>query len=376
MKKQKNRFLNTILFFLIATITLSSCGAQKPKEQPTDSTGDTTEKPEDKKTSDLKIGVVLTTSGKGDKSFNDSAIAGLEKAKADFGITYKDVQPKDVADLEKSIDFLAKEKYNLIFTIGFTSANAIKAIAPKYPDTKFVIIDYSFGEETLPNVKGLVFKEEEGSYLAGALAASLSKNNVIAFVGGMESPLIQKFEVGYKAGALSINPDINVLISYVSADASGFNNPSRAKEISLNAISKNADVIYQASGGSGAGVLEAAAEKNILAIGVDSNQNWLKPGFVVASMLKRVDTAVYGVISKSIDNTLVTGDTEVFDLAVDGVALTDLTELTDEEKNGISPEDQEKIKAAKANITDETKTKIEEIKKGIIEKSIVVPSTR
>lgn len=362
----KIKVIQKFVSVVLVAIMITACGKAK----------DTETTPVSSAKSDLKIGIVLTTSGKGDKSFNDSALIGLDKAKADFGVTVKEVQPKDVADLEKSIEFLAKEKYNVIFTIGFTSAKAIENVAPKYPDTKFIIIDYSYGEKTLPNVKGIVFKEEEGSYLAGALAASLSNTNVVGFVGGMESPLIQKFEVGYKAGVLAVKPDAEVLISYISADASGFNNPSRAKEVSLNMISKNADVLYQAAGGSSIGVLEAASEKNILAIGVDSNQNWIKPGFVVASMLKRVDIAVYQTIDKALKNELVLGDTEVFDLSTDGVALTDLTNLTEEETNGISADDQQKIKDAKAKITEETKAKIEQLKQDIIDKKIEVPSTR
>lgn len=360
----KKRFSLALAVILVLTLFAGCGGSAQPAGTQTAAT------------SSVKPAIVLTSSGKGDKSFNDSALLGLDRAKADLGTEYKEITPKDVADLEKSIEFLAKEKYSPIFCIGFTSANALTAVADKYPNTQFVIIDYNYGEEIKPNVKGIVFKEEEGSYLAGALAASLSESGTIGFVGGMESPLIQKFEVGYKAGAEAVNPSINVLISYVSADSSGFNNPSRAKEIALDMVTKKADLIYQAAGGSGIGVLEAAEEKGFLAIGVDSNQNWVKPGTVVASMLKRVDNAVYETVKSASEGNLETGLTQVFDLSVGGVGLTDLKGLSAEETEGISADDQAKIQAVKDRISDETRQKIDELSKGIIDKSITVPSTR
>lgn len=321
----------------------------------------------------LKVGIILTTSGRGDKSFNDSALAGLDRAKAELGVEYKEIQPKDVADIAKSIEFLAKEKYDLVFAVGFNSASALKEVAPNYPDTKFVIIDYNFGDEILPNLKSLVFREEEGSFLAGVLAVEMSKTGVVGFVGGMESSLIKKFEKGFAAGVEAAKPGTEVIAQYVSADASGFNNPSRAKEIALNMISKNADIIYHAAGGSGQGMLEAVEEKGITAIGVDSNQNWVKPGHVIASMLKRVDNAVYTIVKEDVDGTLKMGDTQIYGLDVDGVGLTDLNELTPDEKEGISEADQEKILKLKQSIPQEVKDKIAKYKQEIIDGKIVVP---
>lgn len=383
MKKMK--FVKLMAAALASTLILGACGAPAKDPAPatqaagqTTAAGDTTAATAEtaKPAGDFKVGVVLTTSGKGDKSYNDSALAGLERFKAETGINYKEIQPKDVADFEKSIEFLAKEKYNLVFCIGFTAASALETVAPKYPDTQFAIIDYNYGDNILPNVKSIVFKEEEGSYLAGVLAGSTTKTGVVGYVGGMESPIIQKFEVGFKAGVLSVKPDAEVLITYVSADASGFNNPSRAKEIALNMTSKSADIIYQAAGGSGVGVLEAAEEKGILAIGVDSNQNWIKPGFVLASMLKRVDNSVYNVAKEAMEGKLVTGETEINDLAKDGVGLTDLNTLMAEETNDISAEDQAKIQAVKDAVPAEAKKAVEDAKAKIIKGEIVVPSTR
>ena len=326
--------------------------------------------------SKLKVGIVLTTSGKGDKSFNDSAIAGLDRAQAELGIEYKEVQPKEASEIEKSIENLANAGYEIIFTVGFNSATALSNVAPSYPDTKFVIIDHDFKDGFQDNLKSLIFKEEEGSFLAGVLAAEQSKSNVVGFVGGMESPLIQKFEVGFQAGVRAAKPEAEVLIQYVSSDASGFNNPSRAKEIALNMINKKADVIYHAAGGSGQGMLDAANEKGVVAIGVDSNQNWVKPGTVIASMLKRVDHAVYDVVKAELDGSLEMGNAQIYGLSTNGVSLTDLTELSEEETNGISAEDQQKIKDLKATISDDTKAKIEDFKTQIIEGKLEVPSVR
>ncbi len=369
MKKMKAA-ISLALVLGMAVLT-TACGSASSS-----ASGGSTETKAAEAASGMKVGIVLTTSGKGDKSFNDSAIAGLERAKSELGIEYKEVQPKEASEIEKSIENLANAGYEIIFTVGFNSATALSNVAPNYPDIKFVIIDHDFKDGFQDNLKSLIFKEEEGSFLAGVLAAEQSESNVVGFVGGMESPLIQKFEVGFQAGVKAAKPDAEVLIQYVSSDASGFNNPSRAKEIALNMISKNADVIYHAAGGSGQGMLDAANEKGILAIGVDSNQNWVKPGTVIASMLKRVDNAVFDVVKAELDGTLEMGTAQVYGLDTNGVSLTDLTELSEEETNGISDEDQQKIKDVKAGISDDTKAKIEDFKAQIVEGKLEVPSVR
>lgn len=364
---KKNRVALLLAFVLGMSALITACGSSSIA-QPVETTTSAA--------SGLKVGIVLTTSGRGDKSFNDSAIAGLDRAKEELGIEYKEVQPKEASEIEKSIENLANAGYNIIFTVGFNTAAALSNVAPNYPDIKFVVIDHDFKDDFKDNLKSLVFKEEEGSFLAGVLAAEQSRSAVVGFVGGMESPLIQKFEVGFEAGVKATNPQAEVLIQYVSSDASGFNNPSRAKEITLNMISKNADVIYHAAGGSGQGMLDAANEKGVLAIGVDSNQNWVKPGTVIASMLKRVDNAVFDVIKGQVDGTLEMGNAEVYGLDTNGVSLTDLTELSAEETNGVSDEDQKKIKDLKATVSDDTKAKVEDFRTQIIEGKLSVPSAR
>ncbi len=319
-----------------------------------------------------KIGIVLSTGGRGDKSFNDAAIAGLEKAKKELGIEYKDVQPKEVAEDEKSLDFLAKEKYDLVIATGFMMGEALEKVAAKYPDTKFAIIDYHYDKGTPKNVVELNFKEHEGSFLVGVLAASTTKTNTVGFVGGMNMPLIHRFEGGYVQGVKAIKPDAKILVGYAGTDPGAFNNPTKGKEIALDQINKGADVIYHASGGTGQGVFEAAAAKNIYAIGVDSNQNYVKPGFIIASMLKRVDVAVFNTVKSVVEGNYQGGVSSVFGLKEDGVGLTDLNSLTPEETTGISSEDQASIKKAKDGISQDAKAKVDEYKNKIVSGEITV----
>lgn len=364
MKKVSKLLALALVSVLVLSIALTGCGGQTATPD--------NKAAGDKAASGKKVGIVLSTGGKGDKSFNDAAIAGLEKAKKELGITYKDIQPKDVAEDEKSLEFLAKEGYELVFAVGFMMADALAKVAPKYPNTKFAIIDSSYGDKTPANVLGLVFKEHEGSFLAGALAASLTKNNVVGFVGGMDMPLIHRFEGGFTEGVKAVKPDAKVLAAYAGTDGTAFNNPDKGKEIALDMISKNADIIYHAAGGTGQGVFEASESKGIKAIGVDSNQNWVKPGTVIASMLKRVDVAVFNTTKAVVDGTFKGANTQVFGLVENGVGLTDLTQLTVEETTGLKEDEQKKIKAAKDAIPADVKTKIEDLKKQIVDGKIKV----
>ena len=368
MKKNVKKFAIILTAIMLLSFSIIGCGGNKVENSTdTSKTGDVTPK------SNIKVGIVLSTGGKGDKSFNDAAIEGLELAKKELGIAYKDIQPKNVADDEKSLEFLAKEGYNLVFAVGFMQQEALAKVAPKYPNVKFAIIDSEYGDKTPPNVIGLVFKEHEGSFLAGVLAASMTKTKIVGFVGGMDMALIHRFEGGFQAGVKYIIPDAKILSAYAGTDGSAFNNPDKGKEIALDMISKGADIIYHAAGGTGQGVFEACSTKGIKAIGVDSNQNWVKPGTVIASMLKRVDVAVGNTVKSVADGSYKGGITKVFGLPEDGVALTDLNVLTPEETIGESAEDQKKIKDLKDSIPDEVKTKIEDIKKKIISGEIKVP---
>jgi len=363
MKKTKKSLVLLIACLFMLSSILVACG--KKTDNPVSTT------PEKK----VKVGIVLSTGGKGDKSFNDSAIAGLEKAKKELGIEYKDIQPKDVADDEKSLEFLAKEGYDLVIAVGFMMGDALAKVAPKYPNTKFAIIDSSY-DKPADNIKCLVFKEHEGSYLAGMLAASMSKTDVVGYVGGMDMPLIHRFEGGFTAGVKAVKPNATVLAAYAGTDGGAFNNPAKGKEIALDMISKKADIIYHASGGTGQGVFEAAESKGILAIGVDSNQNWVKPGTIIASMLKKVDIAVFNTVKDVKDNKFKGGKDGmgIFGLKENGVGLTDLTNLTVEESaKDVTADNQKKIKDLKATIPADVKTKIEEAKTKISNGEIKVP---
>ena len=287
------------IFSIIATLILFvSCGGSKPAEGEQKKEG---EKQASQSAAVKKnIAVVYSTGGKGDKSFNDAVFKGLEKAKAELGITYKEYEPKNAdADAKDALEKFAETgEFDLIIAVGFTMKDSLLAAAGAYPDQKFIIIDETV--ENVPNVASVTFKEHEGSFLVGALAAMMSKTGTVGFVGGMESPVIKKFQVGYEQGAKYIKPDIKVLSVYVGG-SSAFNDPASAKTKSETLIQQKSDVIYHAAGGSGAGVFQAAKEKNIYAIGVDSNQDDIVKGTVLTSMMKYVDVATFNAVKDVIE---------------------------------------------------------------------------
>lgn len=241
------------------------------------------------------MAIVFDKGGKDDKSFNSSAYAGAMDAKEKLGAEIKYVEAPDANSFEPMLKAFAKKDFDLIVAIGVSQSDALTKIAPQFPDKRFLIID---AEVKGPNVITALFQEHEGSYLIGALAAMKSKTGVIGFIGGMDIPLIRRFQMGYEAGAKKINPQAKVLVNYIGVTGDAWHNPPRAKELALAQISKRADVIFHAAGASGAGLFDAVEEKGVLAIGVDSNQNWVKPGKVLTSMLKRVDRAVFDVVKE------------------------------------------------------------------------------
>ncbi|MGZ3743055.1 MAG: BMP family lipoprotein [Pseudobdellovibrionaceae bacterium] len=241
----------------------------------------------------LKVGLVLDKGGKDDKSFNSAAFQGATKAEKDFKIELKFVEATDTNALENLHRAFARKDFDLIIGIGFAQAEAIKKVSAQFPKVKFVLVD---GEITAPNVRSLLFEDHEGSFLVGAAAALKSKSGKIGFIGGMDIPLIRRFGLGYEAGAKHVNPKIQIITNYIGVTGEAWNNPAKAKELALAQISQGADVLFVAAGASGSGVFDAVEEKKKLAIGVDSNQNWIKPGFILTSMLKRVDIAVYNTI--------------------------------------------------------------------------------
>lgn len=253
---------------------------------------------------DLKIGLVLEKSGKDDKSFNASAYAGLKRAEKELGVMTKTVEAPDNNAYESLQRAFAEKKFDLIVAIGFHQLEAVKKNAARFPDQKFLLVDE---DAKMPNVRSVMFEEHEGSFLVGALAALHSKSGKIGFMGGMDVPLIRRFQLGYEAGAKQVNPKATIIANYLGVTGEAWNNPPKAKELALDQHNRGAEVIFVAAGNSGLGVFDAAAEKKFLAIGVDSNQNWLKPGFVLTSMLKRVDDAVFETVRGLKEGKFVTG---------------------------------------------------------------------
>ncbi len=297
----------------------------------------------------LKIGLVFDSGGRGDKSFNDSAYRGLEKAKTELGIEEKTVDSAKEADYENNLETHAAGGCDLIFAVGISMKTALTNVAPKHPNVKFAIVDEAVDA---PNVRSLVFKEEEGSFLAGYLAGLMSTSNKLGFVGGKEIPLIKKFEVGYAAGAHTANPAIEVLPAKYTGD---WNNVDLGKQNAKVLFGQGADVVYSAAGRCGLGVIEAAKEENKYAIGVDSDQDYLAEGRVLTSMIKRVDESVFQTIRDLKDGKFDVG-TKVYDLKANGVGLSEM-------------------KFTKDAIGAEKLAKVEEISKKIASGEIKVPAT-
>ncbi|TLP46250.1 BMP family ABC transporter substrate-binding protein [Cohaesibacter sp. CAU 1516] len=268
---------------------------------------------------DINPAVVYDLGGKNDQSFNQSAYAGAEKYKEDTGSAYRDFEIQNDTQREQAMRRFAKKGHNPIVVIGFSHAEALKKVAPEFPETKFAIIDMVVD---LPNVRSVVFKEHEGSYLVGLLAAKAASSGKVGFVGGMDIPLIRAFACGYKQGAKAANPDLEVFENMTGTTGAAWNDPVKGGELAKSQIDRGADVIYHAAGGTGAGVLQAAADAGKLGIGVDSNQNGLHPGKVLTSMVKRVDIAVYKAFKDLADDNWSSG-INVLGLAEGGVAWAD-----------------------------------------------------
>ncbi|MDX1821863.1 MAG: BMP family ABC transporter substrate-binding protein [Paracoccaceae bacterium] len=237
--------------------------------------------------------------GKFDKSFNEAAYNGAKRWADETGNSYQEIEVTAEAQRVQFATRLAEAGYNPIVVLGFQNAATVEEVAPKYPDTKFAIIDVNWLD--IPNLRQISFAEHEGSYLVGMLAAMASKSGTVGFIGGMDVPLIRHFACGYAQGAKAVNPEINIVANMTGTTPAAWNDPVKGGELTKAQISQGADVVYAAAGGTGVGVLQAAADANILSIGVDSNQNYLHPGKVLTSMLKRVDNAVYDVFQAGVD---------------------------------------------------------------------------
>ena len=266
----------------------------------------------------LRVGLVFDIGGRGDKSFNDSAYRGLERAERELGIEFEYLEPTEGADRETGLREYAARRFDLIIGVGFMFSDDIEKMAREFPGAKFACVDYTVKYDAqgqprpLPdNLVGLRFREEEGSFLAGAAAALVSRSGVLGFVGGMDVPLIHKFEAGYRAGAAHVRPGTQVLAGYAGVTAQAFKDPAKGKELATSLYGRGADVIFHASGTTGFGVFEAAREHGKLAIGVDSDQYDEAPGHVLTSMIKDVDVAVFESIRRVRDGRFAGGVQEL-----------------------------------------------------------------
>jgi basic membrane protein A and related proteins len=299
--------------------------------------------------SDVKVGMAYDVGGRGDQSFNDSAAAGMDKATKEFGMTSEESEAETGEAenaREERLRTFAENGFDPVIAVGFAYAAALTKVAAEYPDVHFAIIDDASLKD-VPNVASLVFAEEQGSFLVGAAAALKTKTNHIGYIGGVETPLLQKFEAGYIAGAKTVKPDIKVDTTYLSQppDFSGFGDPAKGKTTAQGMYDAGADIVYAAAGGSGAGVFEAASESKTKAIGVDSDQyKTADPSVkdvIMTSMLKNVDVAVYDYL-KAVDGGTFPSGVTTYDLKVDGVgystsggSIDDITSKLDDYKQQI-----------------------------------------
>lgn len=263
----------------------------------------------------LKPAIVYDLGGKFDKSFNEGVHAGAEKFKKETGTEYRDFEPQNDAQREQALRRFARDGFSPILAVGFSQATALEKVAKEFPNQKFAIID---SVVEAPNVQSIVFKEHEGSFLVGLMAAQASKTNKVGFVGGMDIPLIRKFACGYVQGVKYAKKDAEVFQNMTGTTGAAWADPVKGGELAKSQIDRGADVIYHAAGGTGIGVMRATADAGKLGIGVDSNQNGLHPGKILTSMLKRVDNAAYTTFKEAKDGTWKAG-TSVLGLAEDGV---------------------------------------------------------
>ena len=286
--------------------------------------------------------VIYDMGGKADKSFNEAAFKGAERYKEETGTAYKEFEIQNDAQREQAMRRFARDGANPVVVIGFSQADALKKVADEFPDTQFAIVDMVVEK---PNVRSVVFKEQEGSYLAGVMAAKASKSGTVGFVGGMDIPLIRRFACGYAQGVKSVNADAKVIVNMTGTTPAAWNDPVKGGEITKTQIDQGADVVYAAAGSTGIGVLQMAADSDILSIGVDSNQNYLHPGKVLTSMTKGVDTAVYNAFKDASDGNFTPGFS-VLGLKEGGVGVA----MDDNNKPLVDDEMMAAVEKAKADI--------------------------
>ena len=328
----KYKIFIVLVLLVAATLLTSGCGNSVARDK-----------------SKTYVGIVFDIGGKDDRSFNAAAWQGVQRAAKDFPIVLRDIEPGTPNAIEPAMRAFAEQNYDLIIGVGFAQQPIMEMVAKDYPNIQFAIID---GVSKLPNVASLVFKEHEGSYLVGILAAKASRTGTIGFLGGMDIGLIHRFAQGYEEGAKAVNPNIRVIRNYVGVTDAAWNNPGKGKELSLAQIGKGADVIFTAAGNSGLGAFDAVEQQGTqngrathFVIGVDSNQNMVKPGFVLTSMVKRVDNAVYDIVRDAVNHRFSPG-LHVFGLDKDGVGYA----MDDYNKDLVSPEAIQQAEEAKKKI--------------------------
>ncbi len=287
----------------------------------------------------VKIGMVTDIGGLGDKSFNDSAYRGLTDAKAKLGVDIQVLQSKSAADYQPNLTVLADEDFNEIFAIGFLMSEDVAQVAKTYPRKNFAIVDAVVDQ---PNVTSITFKEQDGSFLAGALAAMMTKTKTIAFLGGIDIPLLRKFEAGFAAGAREIDPSVNVLVKYVGS----FDDVASGKELAGVLFDQHADIVYVAAGKSGLGAFDQVRDRSgDYVIGVDSNQDAIVPGKVLTSMIKHVDVAVFKV-AQDVHSQKIPSGSVTLGIKDGAIGLTDFAYT----KNAIGPARIARLSALRAAI--------------------------
>ncbi|HVT40339.1 MAG TPA: BMP family ABC transporter substrate-binding protein [Gemmatimonadaceae bacterium] len=311
----------------------------------------------------LDVGIVFDLGGRGDKSFNDGAFIGAERAAKELGAHVRFVEPGEGSDREAGLRLLAAEHMDLVVGVGFIFSDDLTQLAQEYPGIAFAGVDFAIAVDKTgqpiappPNLAALKFREEQGSFLVGALAALVGGSRKVGFVGGMDSPLIHKFEAGYRTGVKYVCPDCEVIVQYAGVTPEAFRNPGRGKELALSQYQQGVNVIYHASGSTGLGVFEAARTLEKFGIGVDADQYAEAPGHVLTSMVKRVDNAVFDAI-KRVKERRFSGGVYQFGLAEDGVGY-----VYDEHNRALIPES--------------VHARLEALKGDIIAGRIRVPSTR
>ena len=302
-----------------------------------------------KKVDAFRVGLVFDIGGLGDKSFNDAAHRGLLKAREDLGIEFEYYEPAEGSEREAALRIFAAGEADLVVGVGFLFSDDVKKVAEEFPEKKFACIDmtYQDGDVIPPNVVGIKFREEQGSYLVGAIAGLVTQTGTVGFVGGMDIPLIHKFEAGYRAGFEVVRPDGKVLIRYAGVTGDAFQNPTKGKELALAEIDQGADILFHASGSTGLGVFEAVRDRDKLAIGVDSDQQAEAPGHILTSMTKQVDVAVFDTAKAAKDGTF-QGGIRILGLKEGGVDYV----YDENNSQWITPEIRERVEALRTEIAE------------------------